>query len=60
MQVRRGDYRVMVRRPEGRLGRSWENNIKTDIQEVGWGGIDWIELNVLYCLNGEEWDGRGM
>jgi hypothetical protein len=34
----RGAYRVLVGRPEGRrpLGR-WEDNIKMDLQEVGWG-----------------------
>jgi hypothetical protein len=42
----RGAHRILVRRPEGRrpLGRPrrrWENNIKKDIQEVGWGhGLD--------------------
>jgi hypothetical protein len=41
----RSAYRVLVRRPEGRrpLGRSrrrWEDNIKMDLQEVGWGGMD--------------------
>jgi hypothetical protein len=40
-----------VRRPEGRrpLGRprrGWEDNIKMDLQEVGWGGggMDWIDM----------------
>ena len=28
----------------GRPRRRWENNIKMDIQEVGCGGVDWIEL----------------
>ena len=28
----------------GRLRRRWQDNIKMDIQEVGCGGIDWIEL----------------
>ena len=42
-------YRVLVGRPEGKRpdGRSrprWEDNIKMDIQEVGCGGMDWIEL----------------
>jgi len=37
----RGVYRVLVRKPEGKgpLGRprqSWEDNIKMDVQEVGW------------------------
>jgi hypothetical protein len=44
----RGAYRILVGRPEGRrpLGRPrrrWEDNIKTDLQEVGW-GMEWIEL----------------
>jgi len=47
--VRRGVYRVLVgkaegKRPLGRPRRRWEDNIKMDLQEVGNGGIDWIEL----------------
>ena len=49
MGERRGVYRVLVGKPEGKrpLGRPrrrWEDNIKMDLQEVGWGGMDWIEL----------------
>jgi hypothetical protein len=49
MVERRGKYWVMVGTPEGErpLGRPrcrWEDNIKMDIQEVGCGGIDWIEM----------------
>jgi hypothetical protein len=45
----RGAYRVLVGRSEGRrpLGRPrlrWEDNIKMDFQEVGWGGMDWIDM----------------
>jgi hypothetical protein len=45
----RGAYRILVGRPEGRrpLGRPrrrWEDNIKMNLQEVGWGGMDWIDL----------------
>jgi len=45
----RGMYRVLVGKPEGKrpLGRPrrrWEDNIKIDLQEVGCGGMDWIEL----------------
>ena len=49
MGERRGVYRVLVGKPEGKrpLGRPrrrWEDNIKMDIQEVGCKGVDWIEL----------------
>jgi len=45
----RGEYRVLVRkpvgkRPLGRPRRRWEYIIKMDLQEVGCGGMDWIEL----------------
>jgi len=32
------------KRPLWRPSRRWEDNIKMDLQEVGCGGIDWIEL----------------
>ena len=32
------------KRPLGRRRRSWKDNIKMDLQEVGCGGKDWIEL----------------
>jgi hypothetical protein len=32
------------KRPLGRPRRRWEDNIKMDLQEVGWEGMDWIEL----------------
>jgi hypothetical protein len=49
MEERRGVYRVLVGKPEGKrpLGRPrrrWEDNIKLDLQKVGCGGMDWIEL----------------
>jgi hypothetical protein len=49
MEETRGLYRVLVGRPEGKnpLGRPrrrWEDNIKLDLQEVGWGIMDWIDL----------------
>jgi hypothetical protein len=49
MGERRGVYRVLVEEPEGkrplgRRGPKWEDNIKMDLQEVGCGGMDWIEL----------------
>jgi len=49
MGERRGVYRVLLGKSEGKgpLGRPkrrWEDNIKMDLQEVGCGGMDWIEL----------------
>jgi len=49
MGERRGVYRVLVGNSEGKrqLGRPkrrWEDNIKMDLQEVGYGCRDWIEL----------------
>jgi hypothetical protein len=32
------------KRPLGRPRHRWEDNIKMDLQEVGCGGMDWIEL----------------
>jgi hypothetical protein len=44
-----GMYRVLVGNHEGKrtLGRHrcrWEDSTKVDLQEMGWGGMDWIEL----------------
>jgi hypothetical protein len=49
MGERRGAYRALVGKPEGRrkLGRprrGLKDNIKMDLREVGWGGMDWINL----------------
>jgi hypothetical protein len=45
----RGVYRVLVGKPEGkrplgRCRRRWEDNIKMDLQEVGYRSMDWIEM----------------
>jgi hypothetical protein len=49
MVERRGLYRVLVekskeKRPLGRPRHRWEYNIKMDLQEVGCGSMDWIDL----------------
>jgi len=49
MGERRGVFRVLVGKPEGKrpFGRPrlrWEDNIKIYLQEVGCGGIDWMDL----------------
>ena len=46
---KRGLYSVLVGKPEGKrqLGRHrrrWKYDIKMDLQEVGRGGMDWIDL----------------
>jgi hypothetical protein len=45
----RNAHRILVRKPEGKrpLGRprcKWESNIQMDLREIGWGGMDWIDL----------------
>jgi hypothetical protein len=45
----RNAYRILVGKPEGKrpLGRPrrwWVDNIKIDLGEIGWDGVDWIEL----------------
>jgi hypothetical protein len=43
-----GKNNILVGKPEGRpLGRPrhrWEDNIKTDLREIGFGDVDWINL----------------
>jgi hypothetical protein len=49
MGERRGAYRALMgkpeeRRPLERPRRRWEYNIQMDVREVGWGGVDRIDL----------------
>jgi hypothetical protein len=49
MREMRNAYKSLVGKPEGKrpLGRPrrrWENNIKMDLREIGFGGVDWIHL----------------
>jgi hypothetical protein len=49
MGEERGMYRVLVgknevKRPLRRPRHKWEDNVKMDLQEVGCGGMDWINL----------------
>jgi hypothetical protein len=42
-------YRILVGKPEGqrplaRPTRKWEDNIRIDPREIGWSGMDWIDL----------------
>jgi hypothetical protein len=48
MEVKRNAHRLLVgmpgRKPLGRPRRRWVDNIKMDLLEIGWGGVDWIVL----------------
>jgi hypothetical protein len=49
MREKRNVYRILVEKPEGKrpLGRPRRrgvDNIKTDLREIGWDGVDWIDL----------------
>jgi hypothetical protein len=42
-------YRVLVgkpegKRPRGRPRRRWEDGVRMDLMEIGWGNVDWIQL----------------
>jgi hypothetical protein len=43
MGDKRNAYRVLVGKPEGKRLR-WVDNIKMDRREIGWDGLDWIDL----------------
>jgi hypothetical protein len=50
----RNAYRILARKPErkrplGRPRRRWVDNIKMDLREIEWDGIDWIYL-------AQDWD----
>jgi hypothetical protein len=42
---KRNAYKILVGKPDGErpLGR-WKENVKMDLREIGWGGMDWIDL----------------
>jgi hypothetical protein len=61
MGERRSAYRILVgkpdgRRPLGRPRRRWEDNIKMDLREIGWGaltGLIWLRIGTgggLLCI----------
>jgi hypothetical protein len=52
MREKMNVYRLLVgapegKRPLGRQRRSWVDNIKMDLREVGWGDVDWIGLAMV-------------
>jgi hypothetical protein len=47
--VKRNAYMILVGKPEGkrplrRTRRRWEDNVRMDLREIEWGGVDWIDL----------------
>jgi hypothetical protein len=44
MGTDRNAYRILVGKPLGRPRRRWEDNIKMHLREIGWSGMDWIDL----------------
>jgi hypothetical protein len=56
MLEKRNPYRILVGKPEGkrpvgRPRRGCVGNIKIDLTEIEWGGMDWIDL----ALNRDQW-----
>jgi hypothetical protein len=49
MREKRNAYRILVanpegKRPMGRPRRRWVDDIKMDLREIGWDGMDWYDL----------------
>jgi hypothetical protein len=56
MGEKRNAYRILVGKPEakrplGRPRRRWVDNINMDLREIGWDGVDWIDL----AQNRDQW-----
>jgi hypothetical protein len=54
--MKRNTYRILVgkpqgKRPLGRPRRRWMDNIKMDLRETGWDGMDWTDV----AQDGDQW-----
>jgi hypothetical protein len=58
--MRRNLYRILIvgklegKAPLGRPRLRWEDNIKMDLREIGWGDVDWL------CLTQDRGQWRGL
>jgi hypothetical protein len=49
VEENRNAYRILVGKPEQkrpleRARRRWVDNIKMDLREIGWDGVDWVDM----------------
>jgi hypothetical protein len=56
MEQMKNSYRILLRKPKGKrlLGRPryrWEDNIRMNLREIGWEGVDWKYLT----QNKDQW-----
>jgi hypothetical protein len=56
---KRNAYSILVGKPEEkrpleRLRRWWVDNIKINLREIEWDGVDWIDLTQGFCEHGDE------
>jgi hypothetical protein len=56
MEEKRNAYKTFVgkpkgKRPPGRQKRRWMDNIKMNLREIGWDGMNWIDL----AQDGDQW-----
>lgn len=54
---RRGEYRILVGKPAGqtalgRRRRTYDDNIKCYLKEIGWKGVKWIDLTRIETSDG--------
>jgi hypothetical protein len=50
MRTKRNTFRILLGKPKanippGRIRCRWDDNIRMDLPEIGWGGMDWIHLS---------------
>jgi hypothetical protein len=45
--------RIDGKRPLGRPRRRWVDNIKIDLRDIGWDGVDWIDI--VTCFAERSW-----